>query len=210
MSELSLEDRVAKLEAERQDDVEKFGHRQRVLEKFETYKREIVELLSKHNEERVGLARSQEQVFTHLMNRLQGLHEELGQAQRKVNVVWNTFNAAMRFFAQWFSGQYHTPTSQEHQGWFNYLFGDWSVQEYEKHVIKAGKDLMDEAIAHERDELFRMRQEKRNGIEVVPMAPHTSTGSVLAKAIGEDLESHKEDLAELRAMRNELNSTDGK
>lgn len=211
MSENTTEERLSALEAlakslnrrlEEQEaataDTGSYGQRlhkfkEELREAMRTHKDDIVTMLKKHNDDRTEMEKSFEQHFNMVSGAINTLFQGLNRLEARANVVWNTFNALVRMVERVWSGTDPKPTDR---GSFEATF------------LAAGRQVWEEAMAHEKSELARMRAEKAEKGSVTPMVPKPA--DPIDKMVAElgvlaqrDLGGNKSDFAELRQLREE-------
>lgn len=195
-----IKDRLEKLEGETAD-TGTYGQRlhkfkTEITSKMQEHKSDISEMLKRHNEQRTELEANFEANFNQLAGTLQEYATGLNRAEARLNMIWNTFNALVRMIERVWSGTDDVPLTRE-------VFEDM--------FKKAGRQVFEEALAHEKSELARMRQEKASGMSVSPMKPRTATVADAvftdqAKLITSSMEANKSDLVELACLRAEADA----
>lgn len=180
---LKLIDRVEKLEApSKEDDIKSAG-------RFRAYKEEIREMLSKHSDERAAQRKDFEEHFNTVGQHVNMMLPGLNRLENRVNAIWNTFNAFVRYMEQLWLKPSNAPSLPHTREEFNTGF------------MEAGKEVFQEHKDHEKAELDRLRQEKKeHGVALSPAKPQSdSTDSVMLEMntlVVNHVQSNREDIKE--------------
>jgi len=198
---LKLTDRVVKLEAPvKEDDIKSAG-------RFKSYKEEIREMLSKHNDDRNTQRKDFEEHFNAIGQHINMVLPGLNRLENRVNAIWNTFNAFVRFIEKLVTEPVSTDRGFDHFDGVvtatNFLHPKWPTtrEEFQTGFMEAGREVFKEHQAHEKAELERLRSEKKeHGVALTPAKAQTDgTDSVLLEMnsmVIDHIQKNRDDIQE--------------
>lgn len=168
----------------------------RLTRKLEDHKAEIEHMLSRHNTERGELRQTVDQALVGVSKQTNTLHQGLNRAEGRINAMWNTFQSFVRFYEGEMVGRWENfkdETGLLPQKTFLTLFK------------QCGEEVFNEAMEHERNELARLKDGKKQG-QVLKMNPrplnlgdHMMNATV--QVVQQEMPKHKPMLEELHKLR---------
>lgn len=206
----TLEKRLAQLESATES-TEKYGDRlhkykEEILNNFNKYREESRNTLNSYNENKNTLETAVKDVnnaVSYFQTSQTNIHQGLVRLEQRVNMIWNTFNALVRFIE-------NSITSDR----YDHLGEIWTREQFENALREAGAEVFKEALEHERTELVRMKEQKASGDKITPMQSRMTVADQLLQDTTNNvvsaIENHRTELQELAQLRAELASNEDK
>lgn len=168
----------------------------RLTRKLEDHKAEIERMLSRHNIERGELRQTVDQALIGVSKQVSMVHQGLNRAEGRINAMWNTFQSFVRFYEGEMSGRWED---------FKDNVGLLAQSKFLELFKQCGTEVFNEAMEHERSELARLKEGKKQG-QVLKMNPrplnlgdHMMNATV--QVVQKETPKHKPMLDELHKLR---------
>lgn len=181
----------------------------RIQRMLDDHKEEVRKMLERHNTDRAALRSEVDNAIKGVDARMTQLQQGLNRAEGRLNQFWNAFNTFVRFYqgelqGRWEGAKIKMEPQPEGRNNFWGLTPDKFLEMYKL----CGAEVFNEAVAHEKAELERLKGAHRQTGQRLTMQPRPANladqmMSAADQVVRRELPKHMDDIRELHKLRNQ-------